>query len=343
MIGRHKLWMAATALGALHAVILFAGFFAPYDASTQNRDLTFAPPVRVHFLDATGRFHLRPFVYAWASPSDTQNQYTPDLSRRYGLEFFAEGSAYKIAGLIGSDRHLLAVPRPARLFLMGSDAYGRDQFSRFLYGGQISLLAGLLAAAVSVLLGVGVGALAGFYGGWIDELLMRGGELFLALPWLYLLFAVRAVLPLQIAGWQVFLLLVSVMGLLGWARPARLIRGVVLSAKERNFVLAARGFGASDAYLLSRHILPQTWGVILTQLALLVPQYVLAEVTLSFLGLGVSEPMPSWGSLLSSLEQYYVLASYWWMLLPALLLMGVFLLYQVAADALQERVRSVQL
>jgi peptide/nickel transport system permease protein len=172
---------------------------------------------------------------------------------------------------------------------------------------------------------------------------MRTGELFVALPWLYLLFAVRAVLPLHIAGWQVFLLLVAVMGLIGWARPARLIRGVVLSAKERNFVLAARGFGASDFYLLSRHILPQASGVILTQLALLVPQYVLAEVTLSFLGLGVSEPTPSWGSLLSSLQQYYVLSSYWWMFLPAVLLVPVFLLYYAAANALQERVRSVPL
>jgi peptide/nickel transport system permease protein len=226
---------------------------------------------------------------------------------------------------------------------MGTDGYGRDQFSRFLYGGQISLLAGLLAAALSVSLGIVVGGLAGFYGGWIDEILMRGGELFLALPWLYLLFAVRAVLPLHIAGWQVFLLLVSVMGLIGWTRPARLIRGVVLSAKERNFVVAARAFGASDGYLLWRHVLPQTSGVVLTQMTLLIPQFVLAEVTLSFLGLGVSEPMPSWGTLLSSLQQYYVLSSYWWMFLPALLLIPMFLLFNATADALQERLRSVQL
>ena len=210
---------------------------------------------------------------------------------------------------------------------MGTDGYGRDQFSRFLYGGQISLLAGLLAAALSVSLGILVGSLAGFYGGWIDELLMRGSEIFLALPWLYLLFAVRAALPLHIAEWQVFLLLVAVMGLIGWARPARLIRGVVLSAKERKFVVAARGFGASDTHLLFKHVLPQTYGVVLTQIALLIPQYVLAEVTLSFLGLGVGEPMASWGTLLSSLQQYYILSSYWWMFLPALLLIPLFLAY----------------
>jgi len=170
-----------------------------------------------------------------------------------------------------------------------------------------------------------------------------GGELFLALPWLYLLFAVRAALPLHISQWQVFLLLISVMGLIGWARPARLIRGVALSAKERNFVLAARGFGASDAYLLRRHVLPQTYAVLLTQITLLVPQYVLAEVTLTFLGLGVGEPMPSWGALLTSLQQYSVLSSYWWMFLPALLLIPLFVVFYAAADALQELHKSVPL
>ena len=343
MRNRHKLRAAAVTLAAFHAIILLAGFAAPYDYSAQNRDLPFAPPTRIHFVDAHGGFHLRPFVYGLKTEPAITGLYESDPAQTYPLEFFATGSEYKIAGLIRSRRHLLGVEQPGRLFLLGTDGYGRDQFSRFLYGGQISLLAGVLAAAISISLGIAVGALAGFYGGWIDETLMRGGELFLALPWLYLLLAVRAVMPLRITGWQVFLLLVSVMGLIGWARPARLIRGVVLSAKERNFVLAARGFGASDAYLLARHVLPQTSGVVLTQIALLIPQYILAEVTLSFLGLGVSEPMPSWGSLLSSLQQYYVLSSYWWMFLPAILLIPLFLLYYIAADALQEQMGSVQL
>ncbi|MGA8011460.1 MAG: ABC transporter permease [Candidatus Acidiferrales bacterium] len=343
MRNRHKLLAAAVALAAFHAVILLAGFAAPYDYSAQNRDLPFAPPTRIHFVDAHGKVHARPFAYGLKTEPAITGSYEPDFEQIYPLEFFATGSPYKIAGLFPSRRHLIAVQQPGRLFLMGTDGYGRDQLSRFLYGGQISLLAGVLAATISIALGITVGALAGFYGGWIDETLMRGGELFLALPWLYLLFAVRAVMPLRIAGWQVFLLLVGVMGLIGWARPARLIRGVVLSAKERNFVLAARGFGASDAYLLARHVLPQTSGVVLTQIALLIPQYILAEVTLSFLGLGVSEPMPSWGSLLSSLQQYYVLSSYWWMFLPAILLIPVFLLFYMAANALQEQAGSVQL
>jgi peptide/nickel transport system permease protein len=327
---RQKLWGALILLAGFHAMILFAGFFAPYDYATQDRESPFAAPARIRFMDQRGHFHLRPFVFA-------------SSNHAVNMQFFVSGDSYKIAGLFAARAHLFGVANPGRVYLLGTDGYGRDQLSRFLYGGQISLLAGLLAAGLSVSLGIFVGAISGFYGGWIDEVLMRGGELFLALPWLYLLFAVRAALPLHIAGWQVFLLLVVVIGAIGWARPARLIRGVVLSAKERNFVVAARGFGASDLYLLRRHVLPQTYGIVLTQMALLIPQYVLAEVTLTFLGLGVTEPMPSWGSLLSSLQQYYVLSSYWWMFLPALLLIPVFLAYYAAADALQERWKSVSL
>ena len=343
MTHRHKLWGALLLLAVFHGLILFAGFFAPYDVATQNRDLPFAPPTRIHLIDAQGKFHLRPFVYGVHSDPSNPTGYQIDQNMIYLLRFFVRGAPYKIASLFSLHTHLVGVDKPGRLFLIGSDGYGRDQFSRFLYGGQISLLAGLLAAAISVSLGVIIGSVAGFYGGWIDEVLMRGGELFLALPWLYLLFAVRAVLPLHVPDWQVFLLLIGVIGLVGWAKPARLIRGVVLSAKERNFVLAARGFGASDAHLLFRHILTQTYGVVLTQASLLIPQYVLAEVTLSFLGLGVGEPMSSWGTLLSALQQYYVLVSYWWMFLPALFLIPLFLAFYAVADALQERVKSVWL
>jgi peptide/nickel transport system permease protein len=340
---RQKLLSSVAVLAAFSCIILFAGFFAPYDFAAQDRDTPFAPPTTIHFVDARGTFHIRPFVLGAQDSSENATITGADSDQPYPLHWFVLGAPYKIAGLIPSRTHLFGVEKPARIFLMGSDAYGRDQLSRFLYGGQISLLAGLIAAILSVSIGILAGGIAGYYGGWLDGILMRGGELFLALPWLYLLFAVRAALPLHISQWQVFLLLISVMGLIGWARPARLIRGVVLSAKERNFVLAARGFGASDTYLLRRHVLPQTYAVLLTQITLLVPQYVLAEVTLTFLGLGVGEPMPSWGGLLSSLQQYSVLSSYWWMFLPALFLIPLFVVFYAAADALQELHKSVPL
>lgn len=338
-----KLAFVLVPLVLFHALVLFAGFFAPYGYASQNRKTPYAPPTALHFVDASGVFHLRPFIYGLTEDPEKPGEYKGDASREYPVRFFMRGLGYGVAGLFQSRLHLFSVDEPGRIFLLGTDAYGRDQFSRFLYGGQLSLLAGLLAAALSVLVGIVIGGIAGLYGGCLDEALMRGGELFLALPWLYLLFAVRAAMPLHISQAQVFLLLVGVIGLIGWARPARLIRGVVLSAKERNFVLAARGFGASNAYLLRRHVLPQAYGVILTQIALLIPQYILAEVTLTFLGLGVGEPMASWGSLLAALQQYSVLASYWWMFLPAVLLVPLFLAYHAAADALQERTKAVTL
>ena len=340
---RRKLVVCAVLLAGFHMAVLFAGFFAPYGYAVQDRELPFTPPTRPHFIDSQGRFHIRPFVYRWQTDPAISGSIQEDFTRRYPVCFFVQGAPYKVAGILVSRVHLFGVDEPGRISLFGTDGFGRDQFSRFFYGGQVSLLAGLLAAALSVALGLFVGAIAGFYGGWIDEALMRSGELFLALPWLYLLFAVRAAMPLHISQSQVFLLLVSVMGLIGWARPARLVRGIALSAKERYFVIAARGFGASDAYLLRRHVLPQASGVALTQITLLIPQYVLAEVTLTFLGLGVSEPMPSWGSLLSSLQQYYVLSTYWWMFLPAALLIPLFLTYYLAADALQEHSKPVSL
>jgi peptide/nickel transport system permease protein len=158
----------------------------------------------------------------------------------------------------------------------------------------------------------------------------------MALPWLYLLLAVRAFLPLSLSPVQTFLLLIALIGIISWARPARLIRGLVMSIRERDYVLAARGFGASHLYLLRRHVLPATSGVVLTQAALLIPQYILAEVTLSFLGLGAGEPAPSWGGMLAALRQYHVTASHWWVLAPGVALIIVILCYHRLAGALSE-------
>jgi peptide/nickel transport system permease protein len=340
MKSKKKLIAAAIVLLALHLAILLAGFVAPYPPATQNRDFPYISPTRLHFVDARGHWHVRPFVYQSVARPDSLYEYTEARAQEYHVHFFVSGSEYKIAGRLPSHKHLFGVDAPAQIFLAGTDNYGRDQFSRILYGGQISLAAGLLATAISLLLGLCVGCVSGFYAGWIDESAMRLAELFLVLPWLYVLLAVRAFLPLHISPSQTFLLLVAVIGTIGWARPARLVRGIVLSARSRKYVTASRGFGASDAYILRRHVLPHTYGTLLTQSALLVPQYVIAEVTLSFFGLGLSEPTPSWGNLLANLQQYNVLVSYWWMFAPALALVLVSLGYLTVANAFHQRLQS---
>jgi peptide/nickel transport system permease protein len=314
-------------LGVVYVAVLAAGFLTPYDPLHQNRDHAFAPPTRLHFVDAAGTLHVRPFVYAPDGGTGTSSP----------VRFFVRGNPYRIAGLFSSDRHLFGTDGAVPLFLLGTDEYGRDVFSRLLYGGQISLLAGLLGAALSLSAGVLFGTLAGFYGSWVDDAVMRVAELFLALPWLYLLLAVRMMLPLHVEPGATVLLLVGVIALVGWARPARLIRGLVRQTTSRDYVLAARSIGASDRQLLWRHVLPQLRGVTLTQAALLVPQYTLAEVTLSFFGLGVGEPVPSWGNMMASLQRYHVLASYWWMFVPALAMVPVFLLYYLLADRLHQQ------
>jgi len=328
-----KRWLLA--LAVLHGIVAFAGFFAPYDPTEQDRERPYLPPMKIHLVDALGHFHLHPFFYPVHLRGRSFDQFEENTDQAIPLRFFVSGARYRLLGLLPSRIHLFGA-QTSRIYLLGSDAYGRDQFSRILYGGQISLLAGLLGAGLTLFFGTLIGATAGYCGGWRDGLLMRVAELFVALPWLYLLFALRAFLPLAVSPVQAFFLIITVIGAVGWARPARLVRGVVLSAKERDFVRAARGFGATDGYLLRRHILPETSGVILTQAAILVPQFVLAEMTLSFLGLGVPEPVPSWGSLLGSLQQYSVLVSSWWMYAPALAIVPFFLVYLGLASALQQ-------
>jgi peptide/nickel transport system permease protein len=337
MRGNRRIVILLLCVGTLHLAVFFAGFLSPYDFAQQDRELPFAPPTSLHFRDMHGTLRWRPSVCLLVERPAMFGTYDEDLQKCFALRFLVLGPEYKLPGLFKSRLHLFGVSGPAKVFLMGTDAYGRDIFSRLLYGGQISLLSGLLATALSLGIGASLGTIAGYYGGWVDAVVMRSGELFLALPWLYLLFALRAFLPLHINPAQAFLLLIGVIGAVGWARPSRLVRGIVLSGKERHYVLAARVFGGSDIYLMRRHLLPQTYSVLLTQATILIPQYILAEVTLSFLGLGVGEPAPSWGNMLAALQQYHVLVSYWWMWAPGVALIPIVLSYLLLASALQEK------
>lgn len=224
----------------------------------------------------------------------------------------------------------LSPPSPA--FPLGSDEFGRDQLSRLLHGGRISLAAGLLATGLALSLGALIGSWAGYHGRWRDAALMRVSELFLALPWLYFLIAARATLPLSIEPATSFLLVSSITGLLGWPRVARIVRGLVLSEREREYIHLARGFGASDRYILLRHIFPATLGVLQTQFTVLAPRFILAEVTLSFFGLGVGEPAASWGNMLQPLRQTALISQAWWLASPLAALVIVSVCFQVIGE-----------
>lgn len=315
--------LAASVLAGTLLITLFAGFFAPYDPGEQNRLLPDVPPMRIHVIDPQGKLRL-PFVYAPKALSG--GGYSEDIEAVSPLRILPSRAG-----------RLFGVEAPGRIFLLGTDDYGRDEFSRLIYGGRISLLAGVLATLVSLGCGLCAGVLAGFYGGWADAILMRLADLFLALPWVYLLLAVRATLPLSLDPARTFLSISILIGFAGWAKLARLVRGIVLGAKERDYVEAARGFGATNRYLIFRHILPEVWPIVQIQTSLLVPQYILAEVTLSFLGLGVSEPAASWGSMLAPVRQLHVLASNWWLASPALILFPLFLSFYTVAKAMEAK------
>lgn len=298
---------SAAILLAVHLLAAFADFFAPYGPREQHREFPWSPPARI------GLSGFRPVARMTPEGPDFPIRFLPRDGRGW---------------------HLFGVDPPARIFILGSDGLGRDQFSRLLHGARISLFSGMAAAAVSALLGLCLGGSAGYFGGWADSVLMRLAEVFLALPWMYLLLAVRAFFPLRTEPGLIFVALIVLLGAIGWARPARLVRATVLSVKEREYVLAARGFGAGPLYILRRHIAPETFPVLLTYMSLAIPQYVLAETTLSFAGLGVSGSTASWGALLAPLASLEVLANYWWMWLPAAGLAVVFACYARISNAL---------
>lgn len=227
-------------------------------------------------------------------------------------------------------RHLAKIP-PTAAHWLGTDDYGRDILSRFLAGGAWSLFLGLCATALSLALAWAIGGLSGYCGGWVDELLMRVAELFLILPWFYLLLGLRALLPLALPPRAAFGLLLTVIALVSWARPARLVRGLVLAARESGPVQAAIGFHVPAPTVFLRHILPATTDLLATQALLLLPRFILAEVSLSFLGLGLGEPDPSWGALLVPLKQAWRLGDEWWRLLPALCMLPVFIGFSLLA------------
>lgn len=323
-------------LGLLVLGALFSDFLAPYAPGAQHRRDYFAPPTRIRLVDAEGGWRWPPFVHTRRIVDHREVRYVEDTSRAYPLHFLVDGERYRLLGILPCKVHLFGVDPPARLFLLGSDALGRDVFSRLLRGSQVSLTIAAVALFISFPLGLVIGSISGFYGGKLDFVFMRLTELFLALPALYLVIALRSALPLNLPPERVFLAMVTVIALFGWANLARVVRGMVLSLRERAFVLAAVALGASDLRIIVRHILPHLAGFSLVQAALAVPGYILAEVTLSYLGLGIQEPLPSWGNMLAVAHNVQVLTSFWWNLAPGVAIFAASSAFHLLAEGLRE-------
>jgi peptide/nickel transport system permease protein len=310
---RNRVAMAATVmLGAFYLAALLAPFLAPYPPDELDRARFLQPPQPLRWVDATGRFHARPFVYAMRPDADGDG-FREDRSRPLPLRFGVTGTADG-ATARPPRRHLFGVDAPERVHLLGTDPLGRDELARLLYGARVSLTVGLVGIALSFTLGLLAGGIAGYAGGWVDAVVMRGCELLQSVPVLYLLIALRSVFPRDLPSDRVYLGIVALLALVGWATLARVVRGMVLSIRRADYVAAAEALGMSRARVLVRHILPNTLSFVVVAATLAVPGYILGEVVLSFLGVGVQEPLASWGNMLQQARSPSVLASCPWLL-----------------------------
>ena len=299
---------------AFYAMALFAGFLAPYSQEEMDRQRYFHPPQVLRIVDAQGRWHLRPFVYDTKLTSGGSFTYVEDSSRALPVRFFVHGQTYRWLGVVAMDRHLFGVDAPARIYLLGTDSFGRDVFSRLLYGAQISLTVGLVGIAISFTIGMLLGAVSGYFGGFTDAMIMRTTELLLSIPSLYLIISLRGVIPIDLPSQQVYLGIVAILAFIGWAGLARVIRGLVLAIRRSEFVVAAEALGFSRFRIITRHILPNTMSYVIVAATISVPGYILGEVVLSFIGVGVQEPSASWGNMLNQARSIRALTSFPWLL-----------------------------
>jgi peptide/nickel transport system permease protein len=314
---------------------LFASFLAPYSMDDQDRDRPFHPPTAIHLRDDAGRWHP-PFVYAGHLADALRRTYVEDRNVRYPIRLFAGGSPHKLLGIIPTHRHLFGVDAPARIYLLGADRLGRDEFSRLLYGARISLSVGLFGILISYTLGLLVGGVAGYFGGWVDTLLMRLCEVLMSIPALYLILALRASFPDRLRSDVVYLMVILILSFVLWASLARVIRGMVLSIRENDYVAAAQAMGISPLRIIVRHVLPNTASFVIVAATLSIPGYILGEVALSFLGAGIQEPVASWGNMLREAQSVPVLTAFPWVLWPGVFIFVTVLAFNFLGDGLRD-------
>ena len=330
---------AAALLLVFAIIVILADLLAPYDHTAQSRQATSAPPSTIRFRDRDGDLS-RPFIYARRLVDPLTFRYEEVETEKYAIGLFVEGDPYHLVGLIPTSTHLFGVlssdPFSPRLYLLGTDALGRDRFSRLLFAIRFSLLVCPIGAALACLIGILVGLVSGYAHRTIDTILMGAADSMLALPTLVLILAARAAFPLELPPLRAATLLIIIFALTGWAPMARLTRGVVRSLKQMDFVPAARSIGLSELRVLFRHILPNALPALATQALIILPYFLLSEVALSFLGVGLQEPEPSLGNMLAAASDMTQLARQPFLLLsPALAIFLLVLAVRLLSDEKQ--------
>lgn len=323
----------------LAVLSIFSDFFSPTDPTEIDMQATFTPPQKVRFTNVEGRFRLRPFTYLQVydfHPETLEPVWVDDESREYPLQFFVKGWEYKILGFIPMDRHLYGVEDGGTVYILGTDKLGRDLFGRMCQAGRISLALSLFAGLISIAVGSVLGVISGYYMGWIDGLLQRFVEVVQSIPALPLWMALASVVPITWDPLLVFVIMASIFALIGWTVLAREVRGKVLAFRETDFILAAKEMGASDLRVIFRHLYPHALSHVIVVLTLQIPQIILAEAFLSFLGLGIQEPLISWGYLMRDSNSLETLGVNPWILSPAAFIVIAVLGFNFLGDGLRD-------
>mgnify|MGYP001770643154 CR=1 FL=1 len=321
-----RLTFPLTIIGLFLIFAVFADFIAPYPYHLQNRRAPFHPPTKIHIIK--NHKLTFPYVYAYEMKDPVFKVYEENKDISCKLRFFTQ-TPYGFK--------LFHVEEPCHIYLLGTDKLGRDIFSRLVYGARVSLLIGFVGVSITFLLGSLIGGLSGYFGGKVDAVIMRVVEVLLAIPTFYLMLSLRSVFPLTMESFYVFLMVIFILSFLGWAGLARVVRGMVLSLREKEFVQSAKTYGAGTFRILRVHILPNTYYYLIVSATLSFPGYILAEASLSFLGLGIQEPYPSWGNMLSDARNVNLVSAHPWILAPGVAIFLLVIAFNLLGDKLLER------
>jgi peptide/nickel transport system permease protein len=314
----------------LYVVALFAGFIAPYHYDRIDKNGFFHPPIWPRLEG----FHL---VVPRCEPGAGVFAYREIPNDTKPLHYFVRGDKYKLFGFIPATIHLFGTGDDKYpVYLLGADQFGRDEFSRLLYGSQISLSIGIIGILLSFSFGMMIGGISGYFSGATDTVIMRLCELIMSIPALYLIISLRGTFPPGMSSAQVYAMIIVILSFIGWAGMARVIRGMALSLREQQFILAARAIGQSHLKIIVRHLLPNTFSYVIVAATLSVPYYILGEVVLSFLGVGIQEPNASWGNMLTAAQNTEYLKNYPWLLAPGAAIFITVLAFNFLGDGLRD-------
>ena len=339
---RHKAaQIAMVVLIIFYVMAAFCEVISPYEKATTSPKHLYAPPTRIHLFaeDESGsRTFIGPFVYGLDGvvDKDFNRVFTENKEEIYKLKFFVKGDEYKFWGLFRTNIHLFGAEGDGRIFLFGTDKLGRDVFSRTLYGSRISLTIGLVGVFLSFVLGLVIGGISGYFGGAVDEVIQRGIDLLVSIPQIPLWMTLAAAMPRDWPIVQTYFAITIVLSVIGWAGLARTVRGKILSLREEDFTVAARISGVSEWRIITKHLLPLFMSYIVVAITMAIPNMILGETSLSFLGLGMQPPAVSWGTLLQDAQQIISVAVHPWLLIPALFVILAVLMFNIPGDGLRD-------